>query len=323
MKNRPRIHLWIYNHPFNGISDQVKFFLFSMKQHGYAVSVGQKPNGLALNIVIENFSAESRDILRAFCKASRKRIAIIMTEHLDFINGELFIHGDPLWSNNDYMHPATQLNRIKFLIDCIPYIKCFFVLGDLPILKNISLMLPGIPIHSIPFPHIDFIEDKNLNHSSKLFLNDLIFTGGNTEYRENILSILKTNKFSVLHPNQLVSCKKRNLITRLSKITLNIPQRSGWRWLSLMRIIAALYQGRATVSLGTEDDSKISVCTFQLGINSMDWQEKLRLFIENWHDTYKIAYENYIKMIKEYEDVTGFPYDIFDYWAITDQLDLD
>jgi hypothetical protein len=319
MQKKPLIHIWIFNHPFNGISDQVKFFISVLKQHGYAVSVGLKPRNSALNVVIENFSAESRDTLRAYCEATKKRVAIIMTEHLDFNDKEIFIHGDPLWSDNDYMHPATQLNRIKYLMECIPYIKCFFVLGDLPELRNMSSMLPGIPVRSMPFPRVDYIMNDDAE-SLKLINNDLLFTGALTEYRDNILLFLKNAGFSVFSPQKFVSCKRRNLITRSTKLTLNIPQRNGWRWLSLMRTIAALRYGRATVSIGTKDDSKIAVCTYQLDINDKDWQDILKEYVKKWPSLYKTAYENYMTMVSKYEQLKGFPHDIIEYWGITDGI---
>src|SRR3972149_10115312 len=124
--NKPPIHLWVYNHPFTGISDQVEFFFAALRQHGYSVSMGRQPSDLALNVVIENFTAHSGGVLMDYCRSSRKRVAVIMTEHLDFDAGQIFIHGDPMWSDNDYMQPATQLNRIRYLMDCLPYLRCFF-----------------------------------------------------------------------------------------------------------------------------------------------------------------------------------------------------
>ncbi len=53
-----------------------------------------------------------------------------MTEHLDFQHGQIYFHGAPLGSQNDYMHSATILKRIRHLMECLPYLRCFFVLGD-------------------------------------------------------------------------------------------------------------------------------------------------------------------------------------------------
>lgn len=319
MPNKPPIHLWIYNHPFNGISDQVEFFISAFRQHGYAVSVGRQPSNSALNVVIENFSDQTIEILAAFCQSTRKKVSVIMTEHLDFESGEIFFHGNPILRDNDYMHPETQLNRIRYLLDCIPYIRCFLVLGDLPELRNMSAMLPGIDVRSIPFPMLDLISNND-TETSELINNGLLFTGYMTEYRSNIFDLLQEYGFSVAYPNKFVPRKKRNAINRSSKLILNIPQRTDWRWLSLMRIINALRCGRATVSVGTHDDSKIAACTYQLDMSDQGWPDILTDYVENWSSLYQTAHENYTSMASEYEQLKGFPHDILEYWAITDQI---
>ena len=343
LRNQPLIHIWIYNHfletvfteytpitrrlkarSFTGISDQLEFFISSLKQHGYAVSLGKEPRSSALNVVIENFSAHTRDVLTAYCQATKKRVAVIMTEHLDFINNEIFIHGEKLSrvNRNDYMHPVTQFNRIKYLMDCLPYIRCFFVLGDLPELRNMSKVLPGVDIRAIPFPRTD---PKPLNDAEtpELIRDDLLFTGKMTDFRAKALALLKRKGFSVSSPAGVISRKRRDLTIRSAKLTLNIPQRQNWRWLSLMRNIAALRSGRATVSLGSmPDDSKISACTFQLDPDDHGWPDVLKQYVETWPSLYEVAHENYMNMASEYEQLNKFPDDMFEYWAITDQVTL-
>lgn len=315
----PPIHLWIYNHPFNGISDQVEFFVSVFNQHGYPISVGRQPSNSSLNVVIENFSQQTRDVLTNYCKRSRKRVAVIMTEHLDFDSGQIFVHGDPLWSDNDYMHPATQVNRIRYLIDCMPCIRCFFVLGDLPELRNISGMLPGIDVRSIPFPRFDFVEIDDAETSSKI-TNELLFTGFMTDYRSSIISQLKESSFTLACPQKFVSRKNRDTMNRSAKLVLNIPQRKDWRWLSLMRVVAALRCGRATVSLGTKDNSQIAACCHQLDISDQRWLDEIKGSVNNWTSLYKTAYDNYMLMAENFERSRGFPHDMFEFWAITDHL---
>lgn len=316
---RPPLHLWIYNHPFHGISDQVEFFTSVFRQNGYAVTVGRRPSSSSLNVVIENFSTENRDVLINFCTNTQKRVAVIMTEHLDFIGGKIFVHGDPLWSDNDYMHPATQVNRIRNLFDCLPFIRCFFVLGDLPELQNISAMLPGIDVRSIPFPKFDPVQDGSAETTGQIEY-DLVFTGFLTEYRTSIIDLLKKESFSLAHPARFVSRKNRDSMNRSSKLILNIPQRNDWHWLSLMRIVAALRCGRATVSLGTEDDSKIAACCYQLDISDKRWLQELKESVINWESLYKKAYNNYMLMSEKFENSRRFPHDILEFWGITDRL---
>ena len=317
--DKPPVHLWIYNHPFTGISDQVEFIIAALRQHGYAVSAGRQPSGSSLNVVIENFTAHSGKVLTDYCGAARKRVAVIMTEHLDFDSGKIFIHGDPLWSDNDYMHPATQVNRIRFLMDCLPYIRCFLVLGDLPELRNMSVMLPGVAVRTIPFPKLDLVSNRNAEMSRPI-TSDLLFTGFITDYRADILAMLKANDFSVACPQKMVSRKNRDALNRSARIILNIPQREGWRWLSLMRVIAGLRCGRATISLGTNDDSKIASCCAQIDIGREGWLDRLAGHIKDWQSLYRSAFESYMSMASEFEREKGFPHDLFEYWAVTDRL---
>jgi hypothetical protein len=314
----PRIHLWVYNHPIYGIGDQIEYFLRAFSQHGYPVSIGREPVESALNVVIENFSVQTRNTLIDFCARTQKRVAVIMTEHIDFVERQILIHGDPLWSDNDYMHPATQVERLKCLMSCQPYIKFFMILGDLPELRNFNQLMIGAESRTIPFPAIGRLgptekRDANLKY-------DLLFTGFATEYRERVLPDVKASGFSVLFPQKFVSRKQRDTLNQSAKIVLNIPQRQNWRWLSLMRIIAALRCGRATVSLGTSDTSRIAACTYQLDLLDADWKDKLKAYVSDWATAYDRMYEGYCRLAKDFEEQNPFPHDLIEYWAITDRV---
>jgi hypothetical protein len=316
IERRPAVHLWIYNHPFYGISDQIEYFRQALQQHDYPVSVGRKPVDSALNVVIENFSVQSRNTLIEFCTRTRKRVAVIMTEHIDFVDRRILIHGDPLWTDNDYMHPATQIERLKCLMSCQPYIKFFIVLGDLPELKNFGEMMIGAEVRAIPFPKIEYA-DVNATPSAQL-KNDLVFTGFVTEYRERILPQVTVLGLSVLFPRKFVSRKQRDFLNQSARIVLNIPQRANWRWLSLMRIIAAVRCGRATVSLGTSDTSRIAACTYQLDLHRPGWEDDLKAHVANWTTAYGKMYEAYRQLAIDFEQEHPFPHDTMEFWAITD-----
>lgn len=317
LQTNASIHLWIYNHPLHGISDQVEYFLMIMRQNGYRVSMGRQPRTDALNIVIENFSEPTSEILINFCRNSGKRVGVIMTEHLDFIKEQIYIHGDPLWKDNDYMHPATQVARIKNLMDCSPFIRCFFVLGDLPELLNINEMLPGVAVRTLPFPKLQPLSTSALIQGNNLTV-DMVFTGFITRYRADLLKQLES-QMSVTCPETFLSRRARDNLSRSAKIVLNIPQRQDWQWLSLMRVLAALRCGRATVSLGTSDNSKISSCCTQLDITQADWLNRLREYVNHWDITYHRAFENYETMAIAFEQEKPFPSDVFDYWAVIEQ----
>lgn len=217
------------------------------------------------------------------------------------------------------MKPVSQFSRIRNLIDSIPCIRCFFVLGDLPELKNLSTMLPGMDVRSIPFPKYRRVLTDRVREDEGSLV-DLVFTGTMTRYRFALCSVLKESGFSVTRPRTAVSQKKRNTLNRSAKLVLNLPQREDWRWLSSMRVMAALKCGRATVSLGTRDDSQISACTYQLDVRDGYWVQKLKRHLLNWSSLYESAYKNYSSMAGDYEGSNGFPHDILEYWAITDRI---
>lgn len=311
------VHLWIYNHPFYGISDQVEFFLLVMKQHGYRATVGRGPRADALNVVIENFSEATSTTLIDFCRSAGKRVAVIMTEHLDFYENRIYIHGDLLWNKNDYMSPATQVARIKNLMDCVQYIRSFLVLGDLPELRNCDSMFPGVSVRALPFPNLQVLSPGRRQAEPRY---DAIFTGYITEHRDVLLNQL-ADRLSISCPRQFVSRRVRDDLNLAGRVVLNLPQRSHWRWLSLMRIIAGLRCGRATISVGTADRSKISACCEQLDTSEPNWIEALRQYADDWEMNYRRAFDRYCAMALQYERQRPFPRDLFESWAVTDGLD--
>ncbi len=313
---RPAVHLWVYNHSFFGISDQVDFLVLALQQQGYSVSVGNQPHEERLNIVIENFSEHSRDTLIDFCSTHQKRVAVIMTEHLDFVDDRIFIHGDPLWNNNDYMHPTMQVARIQHLFECLPYICSFLILGDLPELISMDKMLPGVPVRTISFPMLELVESVS---GTEVPATDLLFTGAVTDYRGKMLDLLQDQGFSLACPHRFVSHEERDALNRASRLILNIPQRLEWRWLSLMRIIAALRVGRVTVSLGTADTSQIAACCPQIELGP-DWFEVLRTHVQDAEALYIEMHGRYHAMAEKFAREKPFPHDLFAYWQMTDHV---
>ncbi|MCS6303011.1 MAG: hypothetical protein H8K07_05030 [Nitrospira sp.] len=244
---------------------------------------------------------------------------MIMTEHWDFQYGQIYFHGAPLGSENDYMHPDTIFARIKHLLECLPYLRCFFVLGDLPELRNMSNMLPGLDVRSIPFPNLGSVPCQDIDGSGDT-VHDLVFTGAVTEHRVKLLSLLEAEGLSIVCPQRFVSRNRRNAINRLGKVIVNIPQREGWQWLSLMRIIAGLQTGRATISLGTHDASHIASCCTQLDIRDHEWVSKVKQCVDDWKSLYMRDLICYAAMMQKFEREKPFPHDVFEYWSTTDRV---
>ena len=242
-----------------------------------------------------------------------------MTEHLDFQHGQVYFHGAPLGSQNDYMHSATILTRMKHLLECLPYLRCLFVLGDLPELQNISTFLPGVDVRAIPFPSLSDAPYETTGMSSDT-IYDLVFTGALTDYRARVLALLERNGLSVICPRKFLSRNRRNAINRLGKVIVNIPQREGWQWLSLMRIIAGLQTGRATLSLGTSDASCIASCCTQMEIQDRDWVRGVKQCVNDWKSLYRRDLISYAALARRFEWERPFPHDVFEYWSITDRV---
>lgn len=314
----PPIHLWTYNNSIYRISDQVDYLVRAFRQQGYQTSIGRAPSDSALNVVIENFSARTRKTLIDFCTRTHKRVAVVMTEHIDFLDHQILIHGDPLWSANDYMRPSAQVERLECLMSCQPYISFFMVLGDLPELRNFGDMMIGADVRTIPFPKLDRAVRTGVEQIQPK--NDLLFTGSMTGYREKLLLSLQSLGFSVDCPGKFASPEQRDQLNRSAKIVLNIPQRERWQWLSLMRVVAALRCGRATVSLGTNDKSRISACTYQLDLQSDRWFGALKAYVDNWGAAYDEMYDAYCRLAGEFDQQYPFPHDMMDFWAITDGI---
>jgi hypothetical protein len=85
-----------------------------------------------------------------------------------------------------------------------------------------------------------------------------------------------------------------------------------------MRIIAALRCGKATISIGTSDESKIAVCCAQLDVECADWVDAVSGQVENWQSLYYGSVVNYDEMADSYKKKVGFPHDLFDYWTVVE-----
>ena len=193
------------------------------------------------------------------------------------------------------------------------------ILGDLPELRNFGDMMIGADVRAIPFPEIDYVGRGEVVDAGTP-ANDLLFTGVVTAYRQRLLLTVNSLGLSVATPRKFVSRRERDRLNQSAKIVLNIPQREDWRWLSLMRIVAALRCGRATVSIGTSDKSEIAACTYQLGLDHQGWKDELKAHVADWTTAYDTMYEGYCQLAREFEQKHPFPHDMMEFWAITDRV---
>lgn len=310
----PQIRLWIFNHPVRGITEQIEFFVLAMRAQGYCVTVSRNPSPTALNVVIECFNAKDVDTIRAFCKTHGKRVAVINTEHLDFVDGNVHFHGQLLGANDDYMPAVSRRARLLHLTILTEYTYCFFRLGDLPELVGISNMYPGVSVHTIPFPKLHSTDRSRLHERGSSPKHDLVFSGKVTDYRRHILAILARH-FHVHVVDSLLSRRCRDAANADARFVLNIPQRADWKWPSTMRILAALRCGRATVSVNTDGNWQISEFCINIGDTAVaSSAAELKPMLESYRDISSqklFAYNSFVESAKN----TPFPHGVFALWG--------
>ena len=312
---KPAIRLWIFNHKYKHVADIIDFFVASVEQEGYSVTVGKCPCPSSLNVVIEGFDDESLGTVSDFSGKMRKKVAIIMTEHIDFIDGQLFAYGVPIGVENNYVSTSDVERRVDTLVRCRQHAKCLLGVADGTALIGIDQLFPGIPLHRIPFPALAPAPVRPALHPWGPGC-DFVFTGNRTEHRTIVINRLKSNGLQIHQPRRLLSPRRRDGLYRNSKIIVNIPPSEAWQWLSPMRVISALQAGRATVSLGTSDNSEITKCTLQLQNDPKIWPDILKKCRENWRESYNNAFKAYAKMVASYRNRAPFPHGFFERWAI-------
>lgn len=310
----PQIRLWIFNHPIRGITEQIEFFVLAMRTQGYCVTVSRNPSPTALNVVIENFTPESVITIREFCKTHGKRVAVINTEHLDFVDGNVHFHGRPLGTDDDYMPAVSRRARLLHLTILTEYTFCFFRLGDLPALVGINDMYPGVSVHTIPFPKLHSTDRSRFHERGSVPRHDLVFSGKVTDYRRHILAIL-ARYFRVQIVDSLLSRRCRDAANADARFVLNIPQRADWKWPSSMRILAALRCGRATVSVNTGGEWQISEFCINISDAALaSGAAELKPMLESYRDVSSrklLAYNTFVESAKN----TPFPHGVFALWG--------
>ena len=310
---RPPVTLWIFNHSFRYISEQIEFFCSSLAQHGYPVRVSRHANPATLNVVIENFSPQTALPVARFCRDHRKRVAVVQTEHIDLVDGRVYFHGVEIGSRDDYIAPGTKIQRLTSLLTMREHVRSFFRLGDLPRLRNVERMLPGLTTSTIPFPLIR-PSDRSLpgvgGRASEPF--DLVFTGILTAHRQRVLKEI-SERFAVHVGREAVSRRRRDALNAASRLVLNVPQNEGWTWISTMRVLAALRCGRATVAIGDFEECAINRFCARIAPNAA-LLPALRQLLERGD----ALFEHHIAAYNEFAASDGnspFPHEEFELWG--------
>lgn len=303
------IRIWTFNNPLPGISDQLYFMADLLYQHKIAFDIDNEPDPSALNILIEHFNEDTASTVRDFCYAHAKKVAIILTEHIDFIDRKFLFHGRPLGVYNDYMAPSFQIQRLKNLLELQEVTQGYLALGDLPRLINFSEATPLIELYRLSYPLLNpHMMEQGCSAEPEF---DFCFCGGPTAHRAHMLDKIRQMGFSVCGTDRFISVEERDKLIKKARIVLNIPQDTSWQWLSPLRTYAALRQGKATLSIGTKDNSEISKCCPQIL-----QLETLSDYVANWRDFSRQCHRDYNELSRDFSRAYPFPKQMFELWAL-------
>ncbi len=309
---KQKIHVCLFNiFHINYVVDQVEFVLAAFKQNGYQVSVGNEFKDDALNVLIECFddgyknNKKKSDVAKIinYCEKNNKKVAVIMTEHIDYTDKKIYAYSVPLNQIDSTHYNSVIKTRLLSLLTVSPYIKHIFTLGEYPKLKNFREMLGKTPI-AIPYPKINEVRrDSDSEY-------DFVFSGKETKYRSAIIDEIKKKSFSLeSNAYQKISIRrKRNQLISKAKINLNIPQDENWKYPSMMRILLALSLGIITVSV---DDGAVDVNENFYAKVSPGNLDELEFYLKQ-HDSY---YKKYLEAYNEVAAKAIFPNDHFRIWA--------
>lgn len=250
-----QLHIWTFNNPIRGISDQIEFLLDSVSENGYKASVSRRPSVQGLNIIIENLDESTLAVVAKFSRDTGKRLAVVVTEHMDFKDGKILFHGAPLESPSEYMHPVSKQIRLIHLFLARPYVRYLLKLGDLPSLEGVDRMFPSIPILTLPFPYIKAANRAARGGGEPQY--DFVFAGNLTRYRERVLAMF-SGRFSLYVVKRALSRRQRDAAYSRARVVLNIPQDPDWVWVSSMRVLAAWRCGRPVINVGNAASGEVA-----------------------------------------------------------------
>ena len=315
----PPIRLWAQRSEAMFNADHYAFLRDSFTAAGYSdFSISPHPRDDALNLVIEYFPPHKRPVYWDYFQAKGKRIGIIMTEHIDWQDGNILFHGRPLDAEDNYLTNKSKYDRIKGIQSLLEVTACYLRLGELPELKNYPEIFPGPVLYPLPYPAINPVSRRQTGQAEGYDF-DLAFVGFMTDYREEVTAQLKTH-FHVGAHRRTLSRHQRDAFHSRAKIVLNIPQRPDWLWPSPLRIYAALRAQRGTIHIGANPIGvSPKFCAVMppdegmLAKQLMDW-------IENPTGFYKDCLDRYNKFIQSEENGT-FPHHIFEEWAQAELYD--
>ena len=279
--------------PFPGISDQIEVLLIICKLKGYDYKISRKIDQNAYNILFENFNPKNTNYIIDECERYKIKIAVLMTEHIDYINNNYLFHGASIQVRDEYIGNMARHSRLSHLMRLSPHIHAFLRIGDLPYMRGFENAFPHVTIHEIPFPTLERVSKDTVKYST-----DVIFSGFLTNYRKSILSKIGSQVRCDFLKGGL-SRKRRNLNYKSAKYVLNIPQSKYWSWVSSMRILSSLIMCRPIINFSSVD-LKGLMSSVSENINEMKdlshfilTQDSYLVYLNQLSSYNKIVYENF------------------------------
>ncbi|MCP3943378.1 MAG: hypothetical protein GY710_18095 [Desulfobacteraceae bacterium] len=309
-----RINIFLGNHYPEWILDQIWFLKKALIHKKISLQFSNKLVPDALNLIIENFEPPLIQKILDFCKKYNKKIGVVLTEHIDFVNGIINFNGIQVAESDDYQ--PRKLLRLLGLLNLAPVTIGYFTLGDYPRLINFDKIIYTANIIRIPYPMIEekdmFLQIKNKPEY------DFVFTGTLTDHRKKIINYIENSSkiFNCTFGNKETTRAK---LLHESRYSLNIPQRSTWKWLSPMRILFGFRSGKATIHIGSAEKCKISKCIEYLP--KLDKQYILNFLKNDSTILFEQNLDKYQSFVCSKENYF-FPISEFENWAEVDQIIL-
>ena len=250
-----RVHLTTFNHtspPFP-IVDQIRFLKRVFRHLHIEFAWGPGFSQSALNLFIENAKDAELAVVDRFNLATGKRLGVILTEHVQHKDGQLYFNTIPSKGNftDDYLGAGESFTRLRYVLGSLDYTRKFYTLGDYPsvqFLEDLKISRAAVPIAFPP------VLPKSADRRART--HDLVFTGHVTAFRAGLMKTLGS-RFSLATLPVRANERERARLYRDGAFILNIPQNARWKWSSPMRILAGLSYGRTTVSIRTQAGSEI------------------------------------------------------------------
>lgn len=239
------LNLVTLSHPIAMISDQIASVTLALSRFGFPVQVTNELRDDVLNVIPEGFTRFAAMYISAYCATRGKKIAVLMTEHID-LDGRVLLNDVPLGDTNEYSPNARE--RLANLLYVLPHVRFFLIVGHLPDPEKLEKVFRAIPIINVPYVPIEGTAVPSF--SGRRF--ELCFTGSLTRHREAIIEMLDRHFKCVCMFSNDPEVRRKTIAN--SHFNLQIPQHTAWRHISPMRVIFALQAGAATLNVTTFPD---------------------------------------------------------------------